>query len=205
MLNGILKLDHLLYTNSCHYYMYQTWRFISLLEVYIDDVLSINKPTFKDYLHGIYRHKPELKGTTGSDRYVFFFKLIGLDDTDKAVFWTSRRVTNGTTSTSRIANFPFLISCSNIPSSSAYCFSFCQILVQHVRIMSSLNLEYYNDTVLYAFFLSWFDAETYDMDSTTKFTGFCLKTVYYIFMLNYPSFIVIKFRSSATTMLHILT
>ena len=101
---------------------------------YIDDVLSINNPNFKDYLHEIYPHELEIKETTESNRSASYLDiLLSFDD-------------NGHLNTSlydkrddfnfHITNFPFL--CSNIPSSPAYGV-FVSQLIRYARACSKYD------------------------------------------------------------------
>ncbi|KAK3094748.1 hypothetical protein FSP39_005718 [Pinctada imbricata] len=108
---------------------------------YIDDVLSINNPKFKDHLHELYPHELEIKETTESDRSASYLDILLSFDA------------NGHLNTSlydkrddfsfHITNFPFMS--SNIPSSPAYVVFVSQLIRYgtpgHVLNMKISSLE----------------------------------------------------------------
>ena len=83
---------------------------------YIDDVLSLNNPQFKDYLHLIYPKELEIKDTTDTSKSASYLDLfLFIDDNGrlKSKLYDKRDDFNF-----KIVNFPFL--CGNIPASPAY-------------------------------------------------------------------------------------
>ena len=87
-----------------------------LYDRYIDDVLSINKPDFENYLGQMYPPELEIKDTTESNTsasYLDFFLSIGRDGQLRTSLYDKHDDFNF-----HITNFPFLS--SNIPSSPAY-------------------------------------------------------------------------------------
>ena len=83
---------------------------------YIDDVLSLNNPQFKDYLHLIYPSELEIKETTDTPTSASYLDLyLYIDDSGhlKSKIYDKRDDFDFP-----IVNFPFLG--SNIPSSPAY-------------------------------------------------------------------------------------
>ena len=83
---------------------------------YIDDVLSINKPDFENYLGQVYPAELEIKDTTESNTSASFLDLllsIGRDGQLRTSLYDKHDDFNF-----HITNFPFLN--SNIPSSPGY-------------------------------------------------------------------------------------
>ena len=83
---------------------------------YIDDVLSLKNPHFKDYLHLIYPSELEIKETTDSPTSASYLDLYLY--IDKAGHLKSKLYDKRDDFDFPIVNFPFLS--SNIPSSPAY-------------------------------------------------------------------------------------
>ena len=99
---------------------------------YIDDVLSINKPDFENYLGQMYPPELEIKDTTESNTSAFYFDLllsIGRDGQLHTSLYDKRDDFNFHTT-----NFSFLS--SNIPSSPAYGVFISQ-LIRYARASSS--------------------------------------------------------------------
>ena len=99
---------------------------------YIDDVLSINKPDFGNYLGQMYPPELEIKDTTESNTSASFLDLllsIGRGSQVRASLYDKRDNFNF-----HITNFPFLS--SNIPSSPAYD-DFISQLIRYARACSS--------------------------------------------------------------------
>ena len=83
---------------------------------YIDDVLSLNNPHFKDYLHLIYPSELEIKDTTDTNRSASYLDLLlFIDDGGRL---KSNLYDKRDDFDFKIVNFPFLS--SNIPASPAY-------------------------------------------------------------------------------------
>ena len=101
---------------------------------YIDDVLSINNPNFKDHLHEIYPHELEIKETTESDRSASYLDILLSFDVNghlNTSLYDKRDDFNF-----HITNFPFLS--SNIPSSPAYGV-FVSQLIRYARACSKYD------------------------------------------------------------------
>ncbi|KAK3108484.1 hypothetical protein FSP39_008926 [Pinctada imbricata] len=84
--------------------------------LYIDDVLSINNPTFADYLSSIYPSELEVKETSETNNSASYLDIMLSYDIDGhmiTALYDKRDDFNFS-----ITNFPFLS--SNIPSSPAY-------------------------------------------------------------------------------------
>ena len=99
---------------------------------YIDDVLSINNPEFKNYLGQMYPAELVIKDTTESITSASHLDLllpIGRDGQLHTSIYDKRDDFNF-----HITNFPFLS--SNIPSSPAYGVFISQ-LIRYVRVCSS--------------------------------------------------------------------
>ena len=93
---------------------------------YIDDVLSISIPEFKNYLGQMYPTELEIKDTTESNTsisYLYLLLSIGRDGQLRTSLYDNFHITN----------FPFL---SNIPSSPAYDM-FISKLIRYVRVCFS--------------------------------------------------------------------
>ena len=82
---------------------------------YIDDVLSINNPNFKDYLHLIYPNELEIKETTETSSSASYLDLYLYIDNGRL---KSKLYDKRDDFDFPIVNFPFLS--SNIPTSPAY-------------------------------------------------------------------------------------
>ena len=83
---------------------------------YIDDVLAINNPKFKDYLDIIYPPELEIKDTTDSAIQTSYLDLSLIKESDG--IWTTQLYDKRDDFSFPIVNFPFLS--SNIPTSPAY-------------------------------------------------------------------------------------
>ena len=102
------------------------------LDIYIDDVLSINNPDFENYLGHMYPAELEIKDTTESNTsasYLDFPMSIKSDGKLRTSLYDKRDNFNF-----HITNFPFLS--SNIPSSPAYGVFISQ-LIRYARACSS--------------------------------------------------------------------
>ena len=85
---------------------------------YIDDVLSINNPEFENYLGQMYPAELEIKDTTESTTSASYLDLL-------LSIWRDGQLHISIYDKRydfivHITNFPFLSTCSNIPSSPAY-------------------------------------------------------------------------------------
>ena len=101
---------------------------------YIDDVLSINKPKFGDYIDYIYPVELEIKNTTDADRQASYLDLDLSYDRDKRLqvkLYDKRDDFSFNT-----VNFPFLS--SNIPQSPAYGVYVTQ-LIRYARASSAYS------------------------------------------------------------------
>ena len=99
---------------------------------YIDDVLSINKPDFENYLGQMYPAELEIKDTTESNTSVSYLDLLLSIESDgqlRTSLYDKRDDFNF-----HITNFPFLS--SNIPYSPAYRVFISQ-LIRYARVCSS--------------------------------------------------------------------
>ncbi|KAK3105291.1 hypothetical protein FSP39_021730 [Pinctada imbricata] len=111
-----------------------------ILNLYIDDVLSINNPKFADYLSSIYPSELEVKETTETNNSASYLDIMLSYDTDghmNTSLYDKRDDFNFS-----ITNFPFLS--SNIPSSPAYGVFISQ-LIRYARASTK-----YTDFVLRA-------------------------------------------------------
>ena len=98
---------------------------------YIDDVLSINNPTFGDYINIIYPVELEIKDTTDADHHASYLDLLLKYDNFHRLqvkLYDKRDDFNFD-----IVNFPFLS--SNIPQSPAYGV-FVSQLIRYARAAS---------------------------------------------------------------------
>lgn len=107
---------------------------------YIDDVLSINNPSIRDYLGAIYPSELEIKETTESNTSASYLDIL-LSISDNGHLNTSLYDKRDDFNFN-ITNFPFM--CSNIPSSPAYGVFISQ-LIRYARACSK-----YEDFVLRA-------------------------------------------------------
>jgi len=83
---------------------------------YIDDVLSLNNPTFSEHLDQIYPSELEIKETTDSKKSASYLDLfLEIDQEGKLV---SKIYDKRDDFNFPIVNFPYL--CGNIPASPAY-------------------------------------------------------------------------------------
>ena len=101
---------------------------------YIDDVLSINNPDFDNYLGQMYPAELEIKDTTESNTSTSYLDLLLSIESDgqlRTSIYDKRDDFNF-----HITNFPFLSTCSNIPSSPAYGVFISQ-LIRYARACSS--------------------------------------------------------------------
>ena len=83
---------------------------------YIDDVQSLNNPSFGDYVHRIYPKELEIKDTTDTVKSASYLDLH-LEIDERGVLMT-KLYDKRDDFTFKIVNFPFI--CGNIPSAPAY-------------------------------------------------------------------------------------
>ena len=99
---------------------------------YIDDVLSLNNPSFSDYLHLIYPQELEIKDTTDTNKSASYLDLNL--EIDKNKHLVSKIYDKRDDFDFHIVNFPFL--CGNIPVSPAYGVYISQ-LIRYARACSN--------------------------------------------------------------------
>ena len=97
---------------------------------YIDDVLSINNPTFGDYINIIYPEELEIRDTTDADHHASYLDLLLIYDNFHRL---QVKLYKRDDFNFDIVNFPFLS--SNIPQSPAYGV-FVSQLIRYARASS---------------------------------------------------------------------
>ena len=148
---------------------------------YIDDVLSINNPSFAQWLPSIYPPELEIKETTETTCTASFLDLhLEFDSSGKL---STKIYDKRDDFDFKIINFPYL--CSNIPTSPAYgvyisqliryaraCSNYSDFLERHKHLRTRLLSQEYEEMrlkrSLTKFFFKYQDlVEKYSVSSTT--------------------------------------